>query len=130
MEQLIELLRLFGHVGLLRLGLIRDKRPCPRPFPAEHATRNKKKLRPLAADSYPALPGSVETVVGPSNSLDRCYGFCVPEPGGICGAGVVDGGAVATGLVELSGLFAMPAPVVVDVVPVFEAVDMPLFDNP
>jgi len=65
-----------------------------------------------------------------SNSLDRCYGFCVPEPAGICGAGVVDGGAVATGLVELSGLFAMPAPVVVDVVPVFEAVDMPLFDNP
>ena len=34
----------------------------------------------------------------------RCYGFCVPEPGGICGAGVVDGGAVATGLVELSAL--------------------------
>jgi len=43
---------------------------------------------------------------------------------------MVAGGAVATGLVELSGVFAMPVPVVVGVVPVFEAVVMPLFDNP
>ena len=64
-------------------------------------------MRPLAADSYPALPGSVETATTRSSVSipgHRCYGFCVPEPGGICGAGVVDGGAVATGLVELSAL--------------------------